>query len=104
MQQQEWAKSTTRIKHRAVLLIWLAAIGIAGCQQPTKPLLKETKQEKPTNPSSPKQDKPNNQQGEITYKGLELPESLARSPQRLRELIFQGQQIRETEPHTSKKK
>ncbi|UTC58699.1 tetanolysin O [Treponema sp. OMZ 305] len=98
MQQQEWAKSTTRIKHRAVLLIWLAAIGIAGCQQPTKPLLKETKQEKPTNPSSPKQDKPNNQQGEITYKGLELPESLARSPQRLRELIFQGQQIRETEP------
>ncbi|MGI5089111.1 tetanolysin O [Treponema vincentii] len=98
MQQQEWAKSTTRIKHRAVLLIWLAVIGIAGCQQPTKPLLKETKQEKPINPSSPKQDKPNNQQGEITYKGLELPESLARSPQRLRELIFQGQQIRETEP------
>ena len=98
MQQQEWAKSTTRIKHRAVLLIWLAVIGIAGCQQPTKPLLKETKQEKPINPSSPKQDKPNNQQGEITYKGLVLPESLARSPQRLRELIFQGQQIRETEP------
>ena len=102
MQQQKRAKPARCIKHCAVLLLWLTAIGIAGCQQPAKPLLKETKQarppQKPTTPSSPKPDTPNNQQGEITYKGLAIPENLARSPQRLRELIIQGPQIGTTGP------
>ena len=102
MQQQKRAKPAGCIKHCAVLLLWLTAIGITGCQQPAKPLLKETKQErptqKPTPPSSPKPDNPNNQQGEITYKGLAIPENLARSPQRLRELIIQGPQIGTTGP------
>ena len=126
MQQQQRAKPATRIKHCVVLLIWLTAIGLTGCQQPAKPLVKEIKAEKPvektTSPSPQKPAKPdksnkgsegntnnvqngsnsgntqNNEQGEITYKGFDIPKTLARSPQRLRELIIQGRQISETGP------
>ena len=101
MQQQKRAKPATRIKHCAVLLIWLAAIGIAGCQQPAKPLTKELKPQKPATPTAPtssKAAKPTTPQGESIYKGLAIPDNLARSPQRLRELIIQGQQIGTTEP------
>ena len=124
MQQQKRIKSAMCIKQCAVLLLWFAVVGIAGCQQPAKPLLKEGKTEKtpqkPATPSTPKPNSPNNgngdntsgtqngnnsgsqngEQGEITYKGLQLPETLTRSPQRLREMIIQGPQIGEpTEPH-----
>lgn len=129
MQQQKWATPATRIRRYAILLL-LAAIGIIGCQQPAKPLIKETKTEKtpqkPTTPSSPKQNKPNNgsgensnngqnngnsgnhengntgdqnsEQGKITYQGLDIPETLSRSPQKLRKMIIQERQIGETEP------
>ena len=133
MQQQKRAKPATRIKHCVVLLIWLTAIGLTGCQQPAKPLVKEIKAEKPvektTSPPPQKPAKPdksnkgnegntnssqnggnsgvgasgnnqNNEQGKITYQGLDIPDTLARSPQRLREMIIQGPQIGEpTEPH-----
>ncbi|AIW88926.1 MULTISPECIES: thiol-activated cytolysin family protein [unclassified Treponema] len=116
MQQQKRAKPTTRMKWGS-LLICLVLLGITGCQQPTKPLVKEIKTDKSVQrPSKP--DKPNNgngentnngtgahsgngqsnEQEELTYKGLDIPKTLARSPQRLRELIFQGQQLSETGP------
>ena len=116
MQQQKRAKPATRMKWRS-LLICLVLLGITGCQQPTKPLVKEIKTDKSVQrPSKP--DKPNNgngentnngtgahsgngqhnEQEELTYKGLDIPKTLARSPQRLRELIFQGQQLSETGP------
>lgn len=119
MQQQKRVNLGTRLNHWAVLLLWLVAVGIAGCQQPAKPLLKEIKPaktpQKSTNTSSSKPVKPNNgngestngnnsgsnqtyEQGEITYKGLDIPKTLARSPQRLREKIMQGPQVGETEP------
>ena len=120
MQQQKRVKPASRIKQCAVLLLWLVAVGIAGCQQPAKPLPKEIKPaktpQKSTNISSSKPAKPNNgngentngnnsgnnqayEQGEITYKGLDIPKNLARSPQRLREKIIEGLQIGEpTEP------
>ena len=124
MQQQKRVKPATCIKRCAVLLLWFAVIGIMGCQQPAKPLVKETKTEKlpqkSANSSSSKPDKSkadngkntNNgqdngnsdssayEEGEITYKGLDIPKTLARSPQRLCEMIIQGQQIGDpTEPH-----
>ena len=119
MQQQKRAKPATRMKWGALLLC-LVMFGMMGCQQPTKPLLKEIKTEKPNTSSNPA--KPaktgngngenangsqnggnsgkgqNNEQEEIDYKGFKIPATLARSPQRLRELIFQGQQLSETEP------
>ena len=116
MQQQKRAKPATRMKWGS-LLICLVLLGITGCQQPTKPLVKEIKTDKSVQrPSKP--DKPNNgngentnngtgahsgngqnnEQEELTYKGLDIPKTLARSPQRLRELIFQGQQLSETGP------
>ena len=139
MQQQKWAKPTTCIKRYAVLLFWLVMVGVTGCQQPAKTLVKETKTEKtPQKPttiiSTEKPAKPNNgntgntnnsqngnnsnsgnsnsggnqnnanpneqnnEQGKITYQGLAIPETLARSPQQLREMIIQGQQVNETEP------
>lgn len=110
MQQQKRVKPALCITRYAVLLVWLAAIGIAGCQQPAKPLIKEQNPEKSTTPASPKPTKPNtksggntnntqnNGQGESVYQGLDIPDSLARSPQRLRELITQGEQ-HETEPY-----
>lgn len=110
MQQQKRVKPALCITRYAVLLVWLAAIGIAGCQQPTKSLIKEQNPEKSTTPASPKPAKPNtksggntnntqnNGQGESVYQGLDIPDSLARSPQRLRELITQGEQ-HETEPY-----
>ncbi|EEV20329.1 hypothetical protein TREVI0001_2078 [Treponema vincentii ATCC 35580] len=131
MQKQKRAKLTARIKRYIVLLICLAAAGIAGCQQPAKPLVKEIKTEKPIQkPATPssqkpdkqvkpdKSDKPDTGKGEntngtqngnnsgngsneqegISYKGLNIPDSLARSPQKLRELIVQGAQLSETEP------
>ena len=110
MQQQKRVKPALCITRYAVLLVWLAAIGIAGCQQPAKPLIKEQNPEKSTTPASPKPAKPNtksggntnntqnNGQGESVYQGLDIPDSLARSPQRLRELITQGEQ-HETEPY-----
>lgn len=119
MQQQKRAKPATRMKWGALLLC-LVVFGMMGCQQPTKPLLKEIKTEKPNTSSNPaKPDKTgngngenangsqnggnsgkgqNNEQEEIDYKGFKIPATLARSPQRLRELIFQGQQLSETEP------
>ena len=107
MQQQKWATPATRIRRYAILLL-LAAIGIIGCQQPAKPLTKETKTEKtpqkPADNSSPKQDNgnsgdKNNDQGKITYQGLDIPETLSRSPQKLREMIIQERQTgNETEP------
>ena len=119
MQQQKRAKPATRMKWGAFLLC-LVMFGMMGCQQPTKPLLKEIKTEKPNTSSNPaKPDKTgngngenangsqnggnsgkgqNNEQEEIDYKGFKIPATLARSPQRLRELIFQGQQLSETEP------
>lgn len=119
MQQQKRAKPATRMKWGALLLC-LVVFGMMGCQQPTKPLLKEIKTEKPNTSSNPaKPDKAgngngenangsqnggnsgkgqNNEQEEIDYKGFKIPATLARSPQRLRELIFQGQQLSETEP------
>ena len=119
MQQQKRAKPATRMKWGALLLC-LVMFGMMGCQQPTKPLLKEIKTEKPNTSSNPaKPDKTgngngenangsqnggnsgkgqNNEQEEIDYKGFKIPATLARSPQRLRELIFQGQQLSETEP------
>jgi len=125
MQQHKRAKGAARIKWGA-LLICLTLMWVLGCQQPARPLLKETKTEnmaqKPTATSSSKpakNDKPStgngestndpqngsnsggnqtNGQGEITYQGLEIPQNLARSPQRLRKLIFQEQQLSETEP------
>ena len=119
MQQQKRAKPATRMKWGALLLC-LVVFGMMGCQQPTKPLLKEIKTEKPNTSSNPaKPDKTgngngenangsqnggnsgkgqNNEQEEIDYKGVKIPATLARSPQRLRELIFQGQQLSETEP------
>ncbi len=112
MQQQKRVKPALCITRYAVLLVWLAAIGIAGCQQPAKSLIKEQNPEKSTTPASPKPAKPNtksggntnntqnNDQGESVYQGLDIPDSLARSPQRLREMIIQGAQIGEpTEPH-----
>ena len=110
MQQQKRVKPALCITRYAVLLVWLAAIGIAGCQQPAKSLIKEQNPEKSTTPASPKPAKPNtksggntnntqnNGQGESVYQGLDIPDSLARSPQRLRELITQGEQ-HETEPY-----
>jgi len=110
MQQQKRVKPALCITRYAVLLVWLAAIGIAGCQQPAKPLIKEQNPEKSMTPASPKPAKPNtksggntnntqnNGQGESVYQGLDIPDSLARSPQRLRELITQGEQ-HETEPY-----
>ncbi|EPF28998.1 tetanolysin O [Treponema medium] len=121
MQQQKRIKSATCIKYCAVLLFWLIAISITGCQQPAKPLLKEVKTEKtpqkPTNNSSSKTDKSNNgkntnsgqnsgnsgnqnnEQGKITYQGLDIPDILSRSPQKLREMIIQERQIGdETKP------
>ena len=95
-------------------------LGITGCQQPAKPLVKEIKTEKssqkPAKPEKPSNgnggntnngqnsggsgNNQNSEQGEITYKGLAIPETLARSPQQLREMIIQGPQIGEaTEPH-----
>ena len=125
MQQHKRAKGAARIKWGA-LLICLTLMWVLGCQQPARPLLKETKTEnmaqKPTATSSSKpakNDKPStgngestndpqngsnsggnqtNGQGEITYQGLKIPQNLARSPQRLRKLIFQEQQLSETEP------
>ena len=99
MQQQKRIKSATCIKYCAVLLFWLAAVGITGCQQPAKPLVKETKTEKtPQKPMTPsKEDKSNNEQGKSTYQGLDIPETLSRSPQKLREMIIQERQIDETE-------
>ena len=70
MQQQKRAKPATRMKWGALLLC-LVVFGMMGCQQPTKPLLKETKTEnmaqKPTATSSSKpakNDKPSTGNGE----------------------------------------
>lgn len=120
MQQQKRAKPVTHVKWAAALLLCLFLIAATGCQQPTKSLIKETKTEKtPQKPAKP--EKPgngnngntngsqnggnpgngqSNGQGEITYQGLAIPDTLARSPQRLREMIIQGPQIGEPmEPH-----
>ena len=105
-----------RFKCYAVLLIWLSTIVIAGCQQPAKPLVKETKTEKSATNSSSKSDKHNNRKGESQnnnadsqnngqegYKGLDIPDILSRSPQKLREMIIQERQIDETEPEFNDK-
>ena len=120
MQQQKRAKPVTHVTWAAALLLCLFLIAATGCQQPTKSLIKETKTEKtPQKPAKP--EKPgngnngntngsqnggnpgngqSNGQGEITYQGLDIPDTLARSPQRLREMIIQGPQIGEPmEPH-----
>ena len=120
MQQQKRAKPVPHVKWAAALLLCLFLIAATGCQQPTKSLIKETKTEKtPQKPAKP--EKPgngnngntngsqnggnpgngqSNGQGEITYQGLDIPDTLARSPQRLREMIIQGPQIGEPmEPH-----
>ena len=88
------------------LLFCLVLFGITGCQQPTKPLVREIKTDKsvqkPAKPSNGNSgnsgNSQSNEQEEFTYKGLDIPKTLARSPQRLREMIFQGRQISETEP------
>ena len=118
MQQQKRANSVTHVKCAAALLLCLFLIAAIGCQQPTKALIRETKTEK-TPPKPAKPEKPsngnngnpndpqnggnpgngqNNEQGKITYQGLDIPDTLARSPQRLREMIIQGRQLSETEP------
>ena len=120
-QQQQRAKPAICVKLRrsAALLLCLMLLGITGCQQPAKPLVKEIKTEKssqkPAKPEKPSNgnggntnngqngggsgNNQNSEQGEITYKGLDIPKSLARSPQKLREMIIQERQIGdETKP------
>ena len=114
MQKRIREKSVSRVKWYAVLLLAVAAFGIIGCQQPAKTPVKDVKQEKaqkpqgetPAKPEKAKTGKDNadkpkekeaekqpekpqqNQQGSITYQGLALPVTLARSPQELRERII----------------
>ena len=105
MQQQKRVKLATCMKWKS-LLFCLVLFGITGCQQPTKPLVREIKTDKsvqkPAKPSNGNSgnsgNSQSNEQEEFTYKGLDIPKTLARSPQRLREMIFQGRQISETEP------
>lgn len=109
MQQQLWTKSKARIKHYAVLVLFIAAVWGTGCQQPAKPLDTETRQENPLEPSAESKKekdkgkdktkneehkKPNTQNpGVVTYQGLAIPLTLSRSPQELKERILQERQL-----------
>ena len=46
MQKRTREQSVTRMRWYAVLLLALTAVGMIGCQQPTKTPVKEVKQEK----------------------------------------------------------
>lgn len=85
MQKQKRAQLVMYVKRYAALLLCITATGIIGCQQPTKSLKKETKQGKNPAESSPKPEKDDKQKtpypGEITYRGLEIPQTLSRFPQ-----------------------
>lgn len=124
MQKRIREKSVSRVKWYAVLLLAVAAFGIIGCQQPAKTPVKDVNQEKaqkpqgetPAKPEKAKTGKDNadkpkekeaekqpekpqqNQQGSITYQGLALPVTLARSPQELRERIIAETKGTESDP------
>lgn len=125
MQKQKRANPLKNIGWYAAMLLYTAAvISVVSCQQPTKHTPKVTKQEKnaqkPSEQSSqsdksnkPEKSKKNDskdkdekqngenkneqQTGEITYQGLEIPKTLSRTPEVLSERIVDQKEIGQSE-------